>query len=77
LHGGDSAEEAAAIFRQVLDNQGLAAQMDVVIANAAAAIHCFKPEQSLADCAAEARESLASGRAREVFSDVIAETMKR
>ena len=71
LFGGDTDEEAAAIFKSVLDNSGTPAQMQVVYANAGMAIHCLRPEQSLQDCVAEARESIASGRAREVFRKVL------
>lgn len=65
LYGGETAEDAALIFKNVLSNQGTPAQMDVVMANAGLAIHCIKPEQSLLDCVAEARESIESGRALE------------
>ncbi|MCB0375730.1 MAG: anthranilate phosphoribosyltransferase, partial [Sinomicrobium sp.] len=65
LHGGNTAEEASAIFRNVLDNTATPAQLAVVSANAGMAIHCMKPEQSIADCIAEARESISSGRARQ------------
>lgn len=63
LYGGETAEEAAIIFKNVLSNQGTPAQMDVVMANAGLAIHCIKPEQALLDCVEEARESIESGRA--------------
>lgn len=63
LYGGETAEEAALIFRNVLSNQATAPQKDVVTANAGLAIHCIKPEQSLLDCVAEAEESIESGRA--------------
>jgi anthranilate phosphoribosyltransferase len=47
----------------VLEGKGTAAQQNVVIANAALGIQCISPEKSLADCLAEASESLASGKA--------------
>lgn len=72
LHGGDSPEEAAAIFKAVLDNQASPAQKAVVVANAGLAIHCLRPEQSLSDCLEEARESLESGRARKVLTKLTA-----
>lgn len=71
LHGGDTAAEGAAIFQAVLNNEATQAQLDVVCANAALAIQLFKPQQSLKDCVAEAKESVASGRAREVWNKTI------
>lgn len=71
LHGGDTAREAAIIFTNVLNNRAEPAQTNVVIANAAAAIHCIKPAVSLADCAAEARESLASRNALKVLTTLL------
>jgi hypothetical protein len=35
------------------------------------AIHCLRPERSLAACIAEARESLISGRAAQVLARVL------
>ncbi|MEL7160927.1 MAG: anthranilate phosphoribosyltransferase [Bacteroidota bacterium] len=63
LHGGDTAEEGKAIFLSVLNNTTTAAQIDVVCANAGLAINVLKPDQSLVDCVAEARESIVSGKA--------------
>jgi len=63
LGGGETVEDAQKIFKSVLEGTGTNAQNDVVIANAALGIHCFKPETSIADCIAEARESLESKRA--------------
>lgn len=71
LFGGDTAEEARDIFLGVLDGNGTAAQKNVVLANAGLAIQTIKAEQSLADCIAEARESLESGRAKETLSKLL------
>jgi anthranilate phosphoribosyltransferase len=43
----------------------------VVIANAALGIQCIYPEKSLADCVAEASESLKSKRALAVFKKLM------
>jgi len=61
LFGGDTPEEAADIFLNILKNEGTDAQRDAVIANAGLAIHCIKPETNLLDCLEEARESIVSG----------------
>jgi len=63
LHGGESVEDAAKIFLNVLENNATPAQRDVVIANAGMAIHCIQSQQSLTDCMAEAEESIDSGAA--------------
>lgn len=72
LHGGDTAAEAATIFKNVLANTCTPAQRSVVSANAGVAIHCIKPEQSLEDCIAEARESIESKRAEATFQKLLA-----
>jgi anthranilate phosphoribosyltransferase len=71
LYGGETEEEAATIFRNVLQGEGSLAQFEAVAANAGLAIHCFKPEQSLPDCIAEAKESLRSKRALRVFQQLL------
>jgi anthranilate phosphoribosyltransferase len=67
LHGGDTPDSAARVFDSVLDNTASPARENVVIANAAVAIHTVDPSLSLPDCIARARESLESGKAREAF----------
>lgn len=71
LHGGDTAEEASTIFKNVLANECTRAQLEVVAANAGVAIHCIKPSQSLADCIAEAKESIVSKRAQATFKQLL------
>lgn len=63
LFGGESVEEAAQIFRSVLENKATAAQTACVITNAAFAIQVIAPQKSIDECIAEAKESLESGRA--------------
>lgn len=71
LSGGNSVEDAAKIFKNVLEGKGTEAQRNVVIANAALGIQCISPEKSLADCVAEASESLASGKALSVLTKLM------
>jgi anthranilate phosphoribosyltransferase len=68
LSGGNSVDDAAKIFKNILEGKGTSAQKNVVIANAAMGIRCISPEKSLADCVAEATESLASGKAMNVLT---------
>ncbi len=71
IFGGNTVEEAAQIFMQVLDGKGTRAQNDVVIVNTALGIQCFQPEKSIEDCIYEARESLISGRARNALKKLL------
>jgi anthranilate phosphoribosyltransferase len=72
LRGGNSVEEAAVIFRSVLEGKGTKAQQLVVKANAALALHCYFPGKSLQDCASMAQESLDSGRALGALTKLMA-----
>ncbi|SMC00510.1 anthranilate phosphoribosyltransferase [Hymenobacter roseosalivarius DSM 11622] len=71
LAGGQTVAESAAMFLNVLDNEGTAAQRDVVTANAALAMQCADPTLSLPDALAVARESLVSGAARGAFRKLL------
>ena len=71
LYGGETPEDAATIFRNILNNKATQAQKDAVTANAGLAIHTIKPEISLIDCVAEARESIENGRALKTFKKII------
>lgn len=63
LHGGNTLEEAAEIFMQVLSNEGTSAQKNAVIANSAIAIQCYHDQLSLEEAVTMARESMESGKA--------------
>ncbi len=67
LSGGETRAEAVRIFDDVLNNRATGAQKNAVLINAAFAIHVIEPQKTLEECLAEARESLESGRALEVF----------
>ena len=71
LYGGSTVEEAARIFKSVLEGTATSAQQNVVIANAGLGIHCVSPEKSLLDCVAEASESLKSGKALAAFTKLM------
>ncbi|MEO9477643.1 MAG: anthranilate phosphoribosyltransferase [Cyclobacteriaceae bacterium] len=70
LHGGDTVEEAAEIFKNVLENNGTEAQNEVVFANAGLAIATGK-QISVTDGVAQAKESLESGKALASFKKFI------
>lgn len=72
LYGGDTVEEAAAIFDRVLDATATPAQLDCVAANAAVALTTLDPSLTLTDAIAQARESIMSGKARRAFDRFVA-----
>lgn len=63
IYGGDSIEEAAKIFMNILEGQGTPEQTNVALANAALGFHVVFPEKGLEECVEIARESLESGKA--------------
>jgi anthranilate phosphoribosyltransferase len=72
LHGGNTVDEAADIFRNVLEGKGTTAQQLVVKANAALALHCYFAGKSLPECIHMAQESMESGRALGAFTQLMA-----
>jgi anthranilate phosphoribosyltransferase len=71
LFGGNSVEEAAIIFTDILEQKGTKAQEDVVLANCGLAIQCLAPNKSLEDSVDEARQSLRSGKALSTLKSII------
>lgn len=71
LFGGNTIEEAAGIFMNVLNNQCTTEQKQVVLANSAAAIRCINPQYSWEGCVGIAGESIESGKASESFKKLI------
>ncbi len=71
LYGGESVEDAAAIFLKVLQGEATKAQKNAVVANAALAIHCYRKSIDLQDAVEEATESLASKKALQKLHELI------
>lgn len=67
LFGGETKEDAAKIFDNVLNNTATTAQKQCVIANAAFAIQAIETQINIEECVAMATESLESGRALKDF----------
>ena len=63
LDGGQAPEDAAKIFDNTMNNTATEAQKNVVVINAAFAIQVVRPEKTIEECIALAKESLESGRA--------------
>lgn len=70
ISGGNTIEEAATIFKNVLENKATNAQKSVVIANAATAISVAK-ELPLLMAVEKATESLESGEALKCFNTLL------
>jgi anthranilate phosphoribosyltransferase len=71
LFGGNTVQEAAGIFEDILSGNGTAAQQNVVVANSAMALKCYYPEKSQEDCILMARESLESKKAYQILEQLI------
>jgi anthranilate phosphoribosyltransferase len=72
IYGGDSIDQAARIFMDILSGEGSAGQNNVVAANAALGLKLVFPERSLMECVDMAGESLKSGRALQKLRAVLA-----
>lgn len=71
LFGGDSIEEAAQIFDNVLANRASQAQANAVIVNAAYAIQTCDSNLPILDCIAMAKETIESGKAKQAFDQFL------
>ncbi len=67
IFGGETIEESAQIFLNVLQNQATEAQKNVVLANASMALQTAHPHKTLSECWEMAKESLESGKAWQCF----------
>lgn len=63
LFGGNNKQEAKAIFDNVLQGTSTEAQKNVVVANAAFAIHVIDKDRPIEECVCIAQESIQSGKA--------------
>jgi anthranilate phosphoribosyltransferase len=71
IFGGDSVEEAATIFLNILNNKGTKEQDSVVISNAALALQLTGKYTDYNDAFAASKESLKSGKAINVLNKLI------
>lgn len=71
LFGGNTVQEAAGIFEEILSGNGTEAQENVVIANSAMALKCYYHEKPLEECISLARESLLGKKALQVLKQLI------
>ncbi|WP_210464684.1 anthranilate phosphoribosyltransferase [Rufibacter roseolus] len=72
LAGGNSIEESAAIFMNVLEGRGTQAQQDAVVANAGLGIFCADERLTLPESIQKARQSLNNGQALKTLQTLLA-----
>lgn len=71
LSGGNTMDESAKIFMDVLEGNGTAAQNAVVIANAGMALFCGDQKNGIQSGLIKAKESLESGKALTAFKKLL------
>ena len=71
LFGGNSVEEAAGIFKNILEGKGTTGQNSAVFANSGMAIKTMCPEKSIEACIEEAKSSLLGGKAKKVLEKLV------
>ena len=71
IFGGNTKQDAARIFRNILEGNGTYEQNSVVIANAAMALKNTEKFGSFEDCLALAKESLESGKALQCLKNLL------
>jgi anthranilate phosphoribosyltransferase len=71
IQGGNTADEAASLFMNILKGQGTWAQNAVVLANAAMALNCTGNYKNYDDAYHAAVESLESGKALQSLQKLI------
>lgn len=77
INGGNSIEESAQIFQNVLSGNATNAQVDVVLANAGLALYIGQRLSSIEDGVALAKESIDSGKAFAAFKNFIESDKKQ
>jgi anthranilate phosphoribosyltransferase len=71
LYGGETVDDAAIIFMNILTGKGTKAQNDVASINAGLALQVLHPEKKLDECVATMHETLFSGNALKAFNKLI------
>jgi anthranilate phosphoribosyltransferase len=71
IAGGNTIEESAALFLNIIQGNGTPAQQAAVIANAAMALYCVDQNRGLAEAVVKATEALTSGKAYQIFKRLI------
>lgn len=73
IKGGNTVEESATVFMNVLQGKGTAAQNSAVIANAGMSLYCGHQKEGIPKAMERAKEALESGKALQSFKKLINE----
>lgn len=71
IYGGNSVEEAASIFKNIIEGNGTEAQNSVVLTNAAIALQIVNDAKSFEDGFELAKESLFGGKAKACLDNLV------
>ena len=71
IHGGKSVEDAAKIFKTILEGKGSVEQNNVVLTNAAFALGIVDVNKDFETAYAEAKDSLLGGKAKDCLHKLI------
>lgn len=71
IRGGNTVEESAKVFMNVLEGRGTKAQESAVIANAGMALYTGAQEKGVLNAMDQAREALVSGKALKAFKELM------
>ena len=71
IRGGNTVEESAAVFMNVLQGKGTPAQNAAVVANAGMSLYAANQEQGIIKAIDQAKEALQSGKAFQSFKSLI------
>lgn len=71
IGGGDTVEESARIFINILEGKGTVAQNAAVVANAGMALFCADQKNGIQNAVTKAKETLESGKALQSFKNLL------
>jgi len=71
IFGGNSVDDAAKIFKSIIEGKGTEAQNNVVLTNAALQLKIGDEKKSVSDAFAEAKDPVFTGKAKECLSKII------
>lgn len=71
LTGGETVEESAKIFMNILEGKGTTQQNATVVANAGMALYCANQNDGLKNALVKAKEALVSGKALKSFKKLL------
>ena len=71
IYGGNSVEEAAKIFKDILDGKGTESQNNVVLTNASFALKIIDSNKSFESAFEQAKDSLFGGKAKQCLHKLV------